>query len=52
MEKYVGLKGRIIGIDHFGASAPGAILAEKFGITVKNVYEQARALIALWSPGY
>jgi len=51
-EKYVGLKGRIIGIDHFGASAPGAILAEKFGITVKHVYEQARALIALWSPGY
>jgi len=51
-EKFVGREGKIIGIDHFGASAPGAILAEKFGITVENVYKQARSLIALWSPGY
>ena len=51
-EKYVGLEGKVIGIDHFGASAPGAILAEKFGITVEHVYEQAASLIALWSPGY
>ena len=46
-EKYVGLEGKIIGIDHFGASAPGAVLAEKFGITVEQVYEQAQSLIAL-----
>jgi len=51
-EKYVGLNGKIIGIDHFGASAPRAVLAEKFGLTARNVYEQAKALIAWCSPGY
>jgi transketolase len=45
-EKYVGLEGRIIGIDHFGASAPGGVLAEKFGINADNVYHQAKALLA------
>ncbi|VGO23045.1 Transketolase [Pontiella sulfatireligans] len=44
-EKYVGLDGKIIGIDHFGASAPGGVLAEKFGIHADNVYEQAKALL-------
>ena len=44
-EKYVGLNGKIIGIDHFGASAPGAVLAEKFGITADNVYRQAQTLL-------
>ncbi len=45
-EKYVGAEGKIIGIDHFGASAPGDILAEKFGINADNVYNQAQALLA------
>jgi transketolase len=45
-EKYVGLDGKIIGVDHFGASAPGGIIAEKFGITAANVYVQAKALLA------
>lgn len=44
-EKYVGMDGKIIGIDHFGASAPGAVLAEKFGITAENVYSTAKTLI-------
>jgi len=44
-EKYVGMNGTIIGIDHFGASAPGAVLAEKFGITAENVYSTAKTLI-------
>jgi transketolase len=35
-----------IGIDHFGASAPGAVLMEKFGMTVANVVEHARRLLA------
>ena len=35
-----------IGLDHFGASAPGAVVMEKFGFTVENVVEQARALLA------
>ncbi len=34
-----------VGIDHFGASAPGAIVLEKFGFTADNVAARARALI-------
>ncbi len=44
-EKYVGLDGRIIGLDHFGASAPGGLLAEKFGINAENVYETAKTMM-------
>ena len=35
-----------IGIDHFGASAPGAVVMEKFGFTADHVVERARALLA------
>ncbi|HEX3793765.1 MAG TPA: transketolase [Acidimicrobiales bacterium] len=35
-----------IGIDHFGASAPGAVNMEKFGFTVEHVVERAQALLA------
>jgi transketolase len=34
-----------IGFDHFGASAPGAVVMEKFGITADHVVERARALL-------
>ena len=34
-----------LGIDHFGASAPGAVVLEKFGFTADNVAARARALI-------
>ncbi len=34
-----------IGIDHFGASAPGPVVMEKFGFTVANVVERARDLL-------
>ena len=44
-EKYVGLDGDILGIDHFGASAPSGILAEKFGITTDAVYKRAKGLL-------
>lgn len=43
--KYVGLEGKILGIDHFGASAPGKVLAEKFGMTSTAVYQVAKSLI-------
>ena len=39
--KYVGDRGRIIGIDHFGASADQQILFENFGITVDAVVAAA-----------
>ena len=35
-----------IGIDHFGASAPGEVPMEKFGFTAEHVVERARALLA------
>jgi transketolase len=35
-----------LGIDHFGASAPGNVVLEKFGFTPENVAERARALLA------
>lgn len=44
--KYVGLKGKHIGIDDFGASAPANILYEKFGITTPKVIEAAKAVMA------
>jgi transketolase len=34
-----------IGFDHFGASAPGAVVLEKFGITADHMVERARALL-------
>jgi transketolase len=35
-----------IGLDHFGASAPGAVAMEKFGFTAAHVVERAQALLA------
>ncbi len=37
--KYAGLKGLTLGMDRFGASAPGKVLAEKFGFNGKAVIE-------------
>ena len=34
-----------IGIDHFGASAPGGVLMEKFGFTVDAIVDQVRLLL-------
>ncbi|MBT7324305.1 MAG: transketolase, partial [Anaerolineae bacterium] len=44
--RYVGDNGDVIGIDHFGASAPAEILFEKFGFSVENVVEKAKNLIS------
>ncbi|HEX7071863.1 MAG TPA: transketolase [Rhodothermales bacterium] len=44
-ERYVGLQGRIVGIDRFGASAPYEVLYEKFGFTPAHVVEKARELL-------
>jgi transketolase len=37
---------RSIGIDRFGASAPGPVALDKLGINVANIVEHARALVA------
>jgi transketolase len=44
-EKYTGSNGKIISMTGYGASAPGPILMEKFGFTVKNVVEVAKSII-------
>jgi len=44
-EKFVGFDGIIIGMDSFGASAPGNQLFEKFGITAREVYSAAKSII-------
>ena len=43
--RYLGNKAAVIGIDHFGASAPSKILYEKFGITADRVVEKALGLL-------
>ncbi|WP_040160935.1 transketolase [Mobilicoccus massiliensis] len=40
--RFVGDAGRVVGIDHFGASAPGEVLFEKFGITPTAVVDAAK----------
>ena len=42
--KYVGLDGAVIGIDRFGASAPGGVLFKHFGFTAEAIVEAAKAL--------
>jgi transketolase len=43
--KYVGHNGSVIGLDRFGASAPGPIVMEKLGISSANVVDHAKKLI-------
>ncbi len=43
--KYVGDKGDTIGLDRFGASAPGKIVYEKFGFNINNVVNRAQKLL-------
>ena len=44
-EHYVGLSGKIIGMETFGASAPAPVLYEKFGLTAEKIIEAAKKLL-------
>lgn len=44
--KYVGLKGEVVGIDHFGASAPAKELFKQFGFTAERVEEAIEKTLA------
>ncbi len=44
-DRYVGDKGAVIGMNGFGASAPGNIVMQKFGFTVENVVNKAIELL-------
>ena len=43
--KWVGSGGDVLGLDRFGASAPGATVLEKLGFTTENIAARARALL-------
>jgi len=43
--RYVGLKGEVVGIDRFGASAPAKVLFEKFGFTKDHIIAQTKKLL-------
>jgi len=44
-EHYVGLSGKIIGMETFGVSAPGPVLYEKFGFTSNDIVATAKAIL-------
>ena len=44
-ERYVGSAGRVIGIDTFGASAPGGTVLEKYGFTADRIVETALEML-------
>ncbi|MDP2901684.1 MAG: transketolase, partial [Methylovulum sp.] len=43
--KYVGTNGKVVGIDHFGESAPAGLLFKEFGFTVENVVSNVEAVL-------
>ncbi|WP_096435307.1 transketolase [Alteribacter populi] len=44
-ERYVGDNGAVLGIDRFGASAPGERIIEEYGFTVENVVSRFKQLL-------
>jgi len=43
---YVGLQGEIVGINHFGASAPGKDVFKAYGFTPQHVVEAIEKVLA------
>jgi transketolase len=43
--KYVGSNGAVVGIDHFGESAPAGALFKEFGFTVDNVVAAVKGVL-------
>ena len=41
--RFVGLDGRVVGIDRFGLSAPGGTVMKELGITTEHLVEVAKA---------
>jgi transketolase len=44
-ERWVGDHGSGVGVNRYGASAPGGLVLEKYGFTVDNVIAKAKALL-------
>ena len=43
--KYVGLDGKVVGIDTFGTSAPASVLMKYYGFTADNIAETAKSVL-------
>jgi transketolase len=43
--RWVGDDGDVLGLDRFGASAPGTTVLEKLGFSAEHIAERARALL-------
>ena len=43
--KWVGSDGDVLGLDRFGASAPGTTVLKEFGFTAENILARARAVL-------
>ena len=43
--RYVGMDGEVLGLDHYGASAPAAKLFEAFGFTADAVVQAAERVL-------
>jgi transketolase len=43
--KYAGDEGDVIGVDHFGASAPGEVVMREYGFTVEHICKSAMELV-------
>ena len=43
--RLTGLDGKVLGIDHYGASAPAKTLFKEYGFTAERVVDAARALV-------
>jgi transketolase len=44
--RIAGAGGAVVGIDRFGASAPGPVVADKLGMNVGNVVQTALGLLS------
>ena len=44
-DRYVGTTGQVIGLDRFGASAPGDVALRELGFNVENVLNHAKKLL-------
>ena len=44
-ERYVGLDGKVIGLERFGTSAPGKIILKRLGFSIENIVKEALELL-------
>jgi transketolase len=48
--RWVGSQGKIVGISHFGASAPAKTVFAELGFTAENLVNKARCALGLEEP--